>query len=889
MAGEFSGAVVELEVEEGNKPNQPIGSYRPGRRTSYLVFLPPNTTVGKTVRVKLVDTGKTDRGGNSLYRGVADEDQKIERWRDNGDGTASKVVYVRDWLLEEKEFAVDETHKLETQVSTVYRSSINGVMVWGTDLTSSVFMEEEVKRYIINTEKVVSGSIEWKESGEQPIPQPTTDHPITQLSDFSGSWFTKKLEAVWNPDSEVSFSAYYNGGYYSRHSFTFKYSVMPEWWRKETESNYPLCSCGRNRINTLSDDKYPKCETCRKEDICVRCNHKTTVKNLAGRFICSVCEPYEATEQMIRQKVSLDRLKILASEATRLATGQFLPEELGMQILTALVGDFDEYARQKMIEKWQGYSWYVFTDDGVFGTKLADGAITIFQFVANAQGNGFVDMFAWLNRGHRNFDKDVDFYTQTQVMGKTSGVLRDQANTLQDIADGKLGLAVWLRGSEKDRVAAAAAIREFQQEFGDADLFDDSMKVGDYKKVIKDIDSQRYHRVERRKRIEAGEIWPDVEISLTHSGNGRSWEHLWIVAADGSINMNHASSNSYCVSCGDTETSNLVISHGKSDYGYQDIEWWTVHKLPRQVTQAQRDTLKRLEDDNRVFFCGKETGWKLKTEDQNLIATAYRRDFTGSDAVAHEQMRSSHPIDVSRWDLEIDSEGKKTLWHRVRRSPNQKAIDKLADQIQNLEGLIMALGYEKDDAEVVYDQALMELLERDECENGSAPVLEGTVFEIPNFVKESKDGKDSLVYGPFYDWKSSGYIKLILDGYDKNSSKINEGSKKVLVRVRARNSAQLHLFETFLRPMSGGHKQKTYGYFVTPILHPEVFDLEVLELEEQLEELRKQLEKLKTTPPVFEKAKLKHNPEGEVTYHDDTASEGYGILANAFAKVRKNT
>ena len=74
---------------------------------------------------------------------------------------------------------------------------------------------------------------------------------------------------------------------------------MPKWWQQEWEARYPVCACGRQRRDAQVADMYGKCELCRKEETCVRCSKKTTVKNLSGRLVCIDCEPYESAEQLI--------------------------------------------------------------------------------------------------------------------------------------------------------------------------------------------------------------------------------------------------------------------------------------------------------------------------------------------------------------------------------------------------------------------------------------------------------------------------------------------------------------------------------------------------------------------------------------------------------------
>src|SRR3989344_198600 len=115
MASEYDGKVVTLQVQEGNKPGQPIGSYSPSRRSFYLVFLPGNAPVGKEVKIRLVDTGKQDKRGSALFRGEPAPVEYTERWKDNGDRTATRDTISTDWLGVQAEEGEVETRKLETR------------------------------------------------------------------------------------------------------------------------------------------------------------------------------------------------------------------------------------------------------------------------------------------------------------------------------------------------------------------------------------------------------------------------------------------------------------------------------------------------------------------------------------------------------------------------------------------------------------------------------------------------------------------------------------------------------------------------------------------------------------------------------------------------------
>lgn len=151
-------------------------------------------------------------------------------------------------------------------------------------------------------------------------------------------------------------------------------------------------------------------------------------------------------------------------------------------------------------------------------------------------------------------------------------------------------------------------------------------------------------------------------------------------------------------------------------------------------------------------------------------------------------------------------------------------------------------------------------------------------------MKENFQGKESLAYGPFYDWASGQQVKLILDPFSGESQRITETSRDVLVRVRPRSSAQLHLFEGFLRPAEGGPKQKTFGYFVKAVLGPKDHDSRIKELEEKLRQAEAHLAQLKEAAKKIERTRKQ---DASVTEAPPIQGSGLGAMAQAFENMRQ--
>lgn len=131
------------------------------------------------------------------------------------------------------------------------------------------------------------------------------------------------------------------------------------------------------------------------------------------------------------------------------------------------------------------------------------------------------------------------------------------------------------------------------------------------------------------------------------------------------------------------------------------------------------------------------------------------------------------------------------------------------------------------------------------------------------------------------------------DPYSQTSERITEASRDVLVRVRVRNSGQVHLAETFLRPAGGGNKVRTFVYFVIPVLSPEDFDRQIAEADEAHKIAEAALERTRRAVD-FAAAKKRAEVEAirtiaeePTTVHRDTSGMGLNSFAVALATAQK--
>lgn len=473
---EKKGLIVTLLVEEGNTPGQPIGSYSPGRKTHHLVFLPGKAPVGKQVRVKLVETGKTDKRGAILYRGVPAPVEDVFRYKDNGDGSFTTILIARDWLGEEV-VAAEEQRLFATRESVP--DTFNEYSVsWGGNLGSSTVVIAETSHFYEEKEYVASGSLAWRRTGNQrKVVNSTTPYPIIETVAGGSEWSDKRLGLVYGDSTKTNVRASYllpSGE--TSNEFADTWGQLPLWWRAEQEALRPICGCGRQRREQQTDG-YRKCETCRAEEHCARCGKQARVAVIGGRLVCTACEHYEETEQLIASCLSANERTRIAAEAKKLFNGQAFVGAEGETVLRVTAEHIPEgRQRDSLVQRWNGYDWYYLCNDGVYGTKLAPAALQILQFLPLASGNGLVEMVAWLCGGRRTASigkvyiqgRDIpdDFYLQSQMEG-LGGILKP-AQIRNEIEH--LKIADMLRGSEADRLAAVSGYQRLVVKLGnDAD------------------------------------------------------------------------------------------------------------------------------------------------------------------------------------------------------------------------------------------------------------------------------------------------------------------------------------------------------------------------------------------------------------------------------------
>jgi len=257
----MSELIETLVTSEGRNEGEAIGSW--GRS---IVFMPKGTPIGKQVCVRLIELAKKDSRGRTMYRAEPGPSAYLERWRDNGDGTASNVAFERDWLFEEHEVEVLETRTFVTREGTPTTRSDYRI-AWGNSLVTSVVEDHQVAVIPTEQEYVFNNLLLWKKVSERTEPRPMFRFPITELRISNMSdWWIAKYEVIWNPTLSILVQDIFfqtSGGQVLRTSLNTTFGDMPDWWKREQEAKFPVCSCGRKRRDAQTPDGYVKCEQCR--------------------------------------------------------------------------------------------------------------------------------------------------------------------------------------------------------------------------------------------------------------------------------------------------------------------------------------------------------------------------------------------------------------------------------------------------------------------------------------------------------------------------------------------------------------------------------------------------------------------------------------------------
>jgi hypothetical protein len=526
--------ITTLEVKEGKNPGEAIATY--GR--NHIVFLPKGAIVGKNVRVKLIALEKKDGRGNTMYRGIPASDIEAEMWKDNGNGTISRLKIRTNWLGVVNEVGMIETRPLAKRDGQPSAKSDKKV-IWRKDLPTSVIEERQSTLIPLEEEKVEDGQVVWRKTGDREENVKVLSHPVKRIE--------VSIEATW-PWTNLNIST--NG--VSGNIKTDKeetsirlgtsFQEMPDWWQKEIEARFQICACGKYRYDAQSTDGYKKCQTCREHEHCQICGKESKITIINNQMVCDSCKASLDYEQLINQLLTADHKTAIAAEVKKLLGSEMTLEKVGGEaVLRSSMGHLTSEARQSnLIDKWSGYYWYYFSESGIYGSKFSPAVLKIFEFLPQASGNGLVEIITWTAGGVK--PGRHDYYTLRQVEGDEKVEFR--FSTLKDLLEEiivKLAakepvLADLLRGSEKSRLEALEGYRKIVEKFGS-----DSSQAREVEEILQNQKQDYSAALEKIREIEEliagekrGETIVDFEARHRRKGGANNCD-AQVIKADGSI------------------------------------------------------------------------------------------------------------------------------------------------------------------------------------------------------------------------------------------------------------------------------------------------------------------------------------------------------------------
>ncbi len=662
--------IVTLETREGKNPGEAVASYERS-----IVFLSAGPKPGQRVRVTLEEiTTKKDSRGRTMYRGKPAPVEYTERWKDLGNDVIGQVAIATDWLFNESEEGVRDERPIATRDGRpTIKSSFK--MVWGANAASSVLGEHQVKVTPLEREKVTyKGELEWEKTGEREEILPVVTHQVTKLAVLDrGDWYYHRFDPMYEAAWKAVLSVSYVTTYETAQTIEVTWGDLPAWYQTELGALYPLCSCGRKRRDAQVWDGYPKCETCRHEETCGRCgkvcsgwgtfSEGTWPWWTGGRMVCGDCFRYEKAEQLIAQKLPVERREELAEMAKSLLAVDPLSREAGEVILGSTMDHIaSEWDRKRLVREWKGYAFYYFTDQGVFGSKFSPAALTVLQFLPQAVGNQLVELVAWLAGRQKveDCERYSDFYHLSQVMGRSDLTPPSAESDLS-----KFTLAVRLRGSEADRIAALTGYQALVEKLGA-----DSDQVKTVANILQGNEQDYAAALNAIREIQElfvaqgrGEVLADFGGHFRRMGEN-SQSDIWVIGPDGEeAEPTETNYRKRYTSEGDRRweligPEMLALRWSRGQGGRQFEESWEVVKLPVSgLTEAQTTKARELEPHER--FRGDGTGFDLTRA--GMVTFSVSRDERENPVRSFRSASGAEesvpwPCEVYGWSFEANPE-----------------------------------------------------------------------------------------------------------------------------------------------------------------------------------------------------------------------------------------
>lgn len=594
--------ITTLEGKEGKNPDEVIATY--GRYS--IVFLPKGATVGQNCRVRLIAI-KEDSRKHMMYRGVPASDIEAEMYKDNGNGAVSRIKTRTNWLGIVNEAGMIETRPLAKRDGQPSAKSDSKV-IWGKDLPSSVIEERQAILIPLEEEKIEDGQVVWRKTGEREENIKTLTHPVKEIDTpdvKKGGWPWNKLDyssnrVVGNVRAEQA-SVYLDT----------VWQEMPDWWRKEIEAHFQVCSCGKYRYDAQGADGYKKCQTCREHEHCQLCGKESKITVINNQMVCDSCKANLDREQLINQLLSVDQKTAIAAEVNKLLGSELTLEKAGGEaVLRSSMDHFTSEARRSnLVDKWSGYYWYYFSADGIYGSKFSPIVLKILEFLPQASGNGLVEIITWLAGGAK--PGRHDYYTLRQIEGDgkvefTFSILEDLLKEIvAKLAAKEPILADLLRGSEKARIDALAGYRKIAEKFGS-----DSSQAREVEEFLQNQKQDYSAALEKIREIDeliAGEKRGETLLYFKawhRTGGVTNNGHGWVIRPDGTLRerdsddiRRHKSDGTYCWNI--VQPDELALRwHCSSIRDVAENSTFEVVKLPVSgCTKEQREAVVRIEKE----------------------------------------------------------------------------------------------------------------------------------------------------------------------------------------------------------------------------------------------------------------------------------------------------
>lgn len=475
----------------------------------------------------------------------------------------------------------------------------------------------------------------------------------------------------------------------------------------QQNADWPLCSCMMARRKA----DYDFCNTCATHRNCQRCGKLTgfwgdTIAKAdtdGSKLYCPQCKKQMEATAMIDAKLPLVAREEIAKEAKKLLVGEMIEDkELAQQYIAAALKRRyrSDYERSRIAREFDEVSFVSVTGEGDWASDYTKTEVERFVTIHKQSGDEFMVTVALLldrgfREGYRRMPTQAVAHAEHYAFGALQGGRTLELKLARFVAESEAFVQV-IAQVVVDAETALADFRAKLAYLPDADAR--VKKVAEAKSALENKDFAKAKELadvalqsiaEGLAMIAAGEVMPYLRIVV--STKSRTHTDLFAIAQDGSTVQpieEGGRGSSYVYH--NLPNSVLVVVHSHDNYGYQYNERWEVHCLPAQVSEAQKSTLRRVEQETRNYFTGPDAGWDLRQVGTVAFSTAYHRDFQGVEAQLDEEMRANEnlPIDVTKWEQTIGDDGhvvvgpyrRRETLERARRATDFATAKKRAEQ-----------------------------------------------------------------------------------------------------------------------------------------------------------------------------------------------------------------